>query len=267
MSIKNKRFFISCAGILLSLSISLLNAWIPSLRILPAQIPKSFEILFIFIVGVSFTVSYAFWSLSSELIEKIEMVPQKKELIERIDLLPQKKELIEKIEMLSSASLTVEGKADQAYSKVVKELQYAIRVQNTYIVDSRIPVYSPAQHSNIVENQKKFVEKGDNFIWEDIISDTKSGKVRIKSLEDIKDNPSYKLFKVQVQHKQFPVINFIILTYHNNNKSVWFGWGGYITSENDTVFRSNNIALVSLFENYFSALKCIDNTNNDKLVS
>jgi len=164
---------------------------------------------------------------------------------------------IEKI-LKTNGNFKYVGEANNAAKKVIEKIlndKNIDKIYNTFI----------GYKSNYTTKTKEKIEetivntlKNNNIKWDDILSIDGTDRMTLvqNNLDKIKDS-NYHAWVINDEHKEFPVCNFIILNYSEEEicDEVYFGWGYCEGNQNESVFYSNHPKAIEFFKQYHLALK------------
>lgn len=146
---------------------------------------------------------------------------------------------VERIESLAKVDEQLSRKLDDASS-----------VRNTFI-----GISGGKSKSKIVGLYDSFLSKNDNS-WHDVVTISELFSERFAMIQP--NHTSSARHTITVLRHSMPMVNFIILDYPDHRKSEAY-WGWVEAEKNSggaslNVFRSNEIEIVTMFENLFSGL-------------
>ncbi len=150
------------------------------------------------------------------------------------------------------------GNAVDVAPLVVDRLKTAKEALNTYII-SEAPY--PEKTLKYVEKSIENFVKRDDSIFEETCSEL--GKSRVEKLKQrLGELPaSYKARVIKTELSGLPACNFIILKHNTTDpikEEIFFGWGYFKGNTNESVFWSNDSALIGFFRGYHKALRTDD---------
>lgn len=153
------------------------------------------------------------------------------------------------------------GVSYKAVPDVVKHLENAERVFNTFIVRSNSP-YTQEDENTLINAQVNFLNK--NQRWTDIVSENSSN--REKTVREKLKKHDCDRYRAYIVAPNVPILNFIIIEYASPidgkepKGEVWFGWGFHNSNEEDHVFSTTNPQIIRLFGRYFESIKSCANS-------
>ena len=148
------------------------------------------------------------------------------------------------------------GAASDVARAVVSRLPTAKEVLNTFIVWE--PAYSTETDEEVETAIATFVRRRD-VRFEETCSTL--GKRRVANLAKRFDGKLPDCYQVRVlkpSTKDMPACNFIIIKHHDagpTSEEIFFGWGFFRGSSNESVFWSRDRALIAFFRDYHRALR------------
>ena len=147
---------------------------------------------------------------------------------------------------------------DQNASKyVLTRLKGAEEISNTFITtltpERQRAIFGTDSTELIVSGVIDHLRQGKT--WNDIVSSQGLDRVQTISKRIKAEGIERRNYRACVLNGNCPTLNFIILTFANGNKEVYFGWGFHEEMAVGNVFRSKAPEIVQYFDKYFVALR------------
>jgi hypothetical protein len=151
--------------------------------------------------------------------------------------------------------------SSQAVASVIKSLESANEVWNTFVISSTTP-YDRETGKNIENALFTFIQRENTKLHEIVSS---YGQHRVDSIRkrfpDSSIPSNYYPHLVRKDCDDFPICDFIVLRGDHaslrHKQEVYFGWGYSSWSTRQDVFWSNDAQLIDFFRGYYQALRAI----------
>ena len=137
------------------------------------------------------------------------------------------------------------GRPDEIVTICAARLKKATKIRNTFVA-FRIPNDADVQ-KYLSDNPRADIVKSQS--WEDIFSEE---SLSFNSLRTFLNSTAANRYSAYVLRRPYPIVNFVLLEYGEQEPEVLFGWGFHHKDKIGSIYASKG--LYSLFNRYWEAL-------------